>query len=117
MEQRREPRFQADQNVEVTILGDGESTIQARVRNVSGRGLGLTLATAIPSGAALKIAACDSIYLAEAVFCRREEEGYFVGVALEQVLSELTELGRILQKYQEEPSRAQSQYAMDERTE
>jgi hypothetical protein len=117
MEQRREPRFRTDQPVTLTILGEGESVVLARVKNVSGRGLGLEVATAIPSGAALKIEVADAIFLAEAVFCRRDPDSYFVGVALEQVLSGLAELGRILQEYQDEPSEPQRPYALSERRE
>jgi hypothetical protein len=115
MEQRREPRFQADEVVNLTILGDCESPVQARVRNVSGRGLGLEVASAIRPGAALKIEAGDAMILAEAVFCRPDQSSYFVGVALEQILSGLAELGRILQEYSEEPSGTQPQYAVRDR--
>ncbi len=117
MEQRREPRFQIDQPIHLSILGTGEKRVQARVRNASGRGLGLEVAEAIPAGTALKIEVADDLYLAEAVFCRRDESAYFVGVALEQVLSGLAELGRILQQYQDEPLGAERQYTMDERRE
>jgi hypothetical protein len=115
MDQRREARFRADELVKLTVLGDCESPVQARVKNVSGRGLGLEVASAIPPGAALKIEVGDAIILAEAVFCRRDDSSYFVGVALEQVLSGLAGLGRILQQFADEPSGAQQQYAMDDR--
>ena len=117
MEQRREPRFQTDQPVHLSILGTCEKRVQARVKNVSGRGLGLEVDEAIPAGSALKIEVADALYLAEAVFCRRDEATFFVGVALEQVLSGLAELGRILQQYQDEPLGAERQYTMDERRE
>jgi hypothetical protein len=71
------------------------------VRNVSGRGLGLELPAEIAPGAALKIELEDEIVLAEAVFCRKEARGYFVGVAMEQVLSGLAELGRVLREFQD----------------
>lgn len=117
MEQRREPRFQTDQPVRLRILGTSEREAEARVKNVSGRGLGLEVAEAIPAGTALKIEVADAFYLAEAVFCRRDEGSYFVGVALEQVLSGLAELGRILQQYQDDPSIAERQYTVNERRE
>jgi hypothetical protein len=69
----------------------------------------------IPAGAALKIEASDAIILAEAVFCRRDQDSYFVGVALEQVLSGLAELGKILQQYVDEPSAAEPAYAVNHR--
>ncbi len=106
MEQRREPRFEADQPVQLTVLGANGGLIPARVRNVSGRGLGLETTTPVEPGAALKIEVADSIILAEAVFCRENGDKYFVGVALEQVLTGLAGLGKILQQYQDEPSQA-----------
>jgi PilZ domain len=112
MEQRREPRFEADQPVRLTVLGANGGLVQARVRNISGRGLGLETTVPIEPGAALKIEFADSIILAEAVFCRgdgdrdgdRDGDKFFVGVALEQVLTGLAELGKILQQYQDERS-------------
>lgn len=104
MEQRREPRFEADQPVRLTVLGANGGLVQARVRNISGRGLGLETAGPIEPGAALKIEVADSIILAEAVFCRGDGDKFFVGVALEQVLTGLAELGKILQQYQDERS-------------
>jgi hypothetical protein len=99
MDKRREPRFQADQPVVVTILIEPQVRLDARVTNASGRGLGLVTDSPVPSGAPLRIEFEDSIVLAEAIYCRAEREGHFVGVELDQVLVGLTELARNLAAY------------------
>src|SRR5437764_4321639 len=96
MEQRREPRFQADQPVVVTVLTEPETRLEARVQNASGRGLGLVTASPVPPGAAVRIEIDDSMVLGEAIYCRSDRDGHFVGVELDQALVGLTELGRNL---------------------
>jgi hypothetical protein len=102
MEQRREPRFQTDQAIVVTIMGDPEIRMDARVKNASGRGLGLMVGAAVTPGAAIRIEIDDSIVLGEAIYCRGEGGGHFVGVELDQVLVGLMELGRILEGFSPE---------------
>ena len=96
MDQRCEPRFEVDRSVTVTVLTEPETRFQARVRNASGRGLGLLIPDAVRPGAAVRIEIDDSVVLGEAIYCRRECDGHFVGIELDQVLVGLTELGRNL---------------------
>src|SRR3954454_4801301 len=96
MNKRREPRFQADQPVVVTILTEPHTRVDAMVKDASGRGLGLLTATPVPSGAPLRIEIEDSIVFGEAIYCRADRDGNFVGVELDQVLVGLTELARNL---------------------
>src|SRR5437763_1917436 len=81
MEQRREPRFELDQAVTVTILGDPEVLRTAKVKNRSGRGLGLEMAYPVGIGDALKIEFKDSILLGEVMYCRGDHGSYYVGLA------------------------------------
>jgi hypothetical protein len=96
MEQRREPRFEADRPVTVTVLTEPPTRLEARVQNASGRGLGLLIPEAVDPGAAIRIEIDDSMVLGEAIYCRHERDGHFIGVELDQVLVGLTELGRNL---------------------
>ena len=98
MDQRREVRFAANQVVVVTLLRHPETRMAGRVKDYSGRGLGLETPLPIRPGSALKIEIDDAMILGEAVYCR-EEQGYsFIGVELNQVLAGLAELGRCLEE-------------------
>jgi hypothetical protein len=96
MDKRRDPRFQADQPVVVTVLSDPQIRMDARVKDASGRGLGLVTPAPVVPGAAIRIELDDTIVLGEAIYCRDEPDGYFIGVELDQVLVGLTELSRNL---------------------
>jgi hypothetical protein len=96
MEQRREPRFRSDQPVVVTVLNEPEVRLEARVRNASGRGLGLVTPIPVPPGAAIRIEMDDGMVLGETIYCRSDRDGHFIGVELDQVLVGLTELSRNL---------------------
>ena len=96
MDKRREPRFQADQPVIVTVLSEPPIRMDARVTNASGRGLGLVTPAPITPGAAIRIEMEDAFVLGEAIYCRDDQAGHFIGVELDQVLVGLTELGRNL---------------------
>jgi|SRR5579883_3328063 len=102
MDNRREPRFEVDQTVVVTVLGQQSTRITARVRNASGRGLGLFVPYRIAPGAAIRIEIDDAVVLGEAIYCRQELDGHFIGVELDQVLVGLTELGRRLNAFDPE---------------
>jgi hypothetical protein len=78
----------------------------ARVRNASGRGLGLLVPHRIEAGAAIRIEIEDAIVLGEAIYCRQESDGHFIGVELDQVLVGLTELGRRLSAFDPEVERS-----------
>lgn len=108
MDQRREPRFEADQPVVVTVLTEPPTSVEGRVRNASGRGLGLFTIAPVPPGAAIRIEIDDSVVLGEAIYCRGEADGHFIGVELDQVLVGLTELGRNLAAFA-------SEFAVDSR--
>jgi PilZ domain len=96
MDQRREPRFQSDQPVVVQILTDPPTRMEARVKNASGRGLGLVTPAPIPAGSAVRLEMEDTVVLGEAIYCRDDQGLHYVGVELDQVLVGLTELGKRL---------------------
>jgi hypothetical protein len=102
MEQRREHRVPTEQSVSLTVLGDPETHITAKIKNTSSRGLGLVSPDPVPAGAAVKIEIGDSIFLGEVMYCETLESGNFLGVELTEVLSGLAALSRMAQQFAEE---------------
>jgi len=102
MDQRRESRFRTDQPIVVTVLKQPEIRLDARVKNASGRGLGLITPVAVQPGSAIRIELDDSIMLGEAIYCRSDRDGHFVGIELDQVLVGLAELGKRLSAFTSE---------------
>jgi len=72
-----------------------------RIRNASGRGMGLAVAQPIGVGALLQIAA-DSLLPGEVIDCRMDGDGFYVGVEREQALHGLAELAEMVRQYAEE---------------
>ena len=95
MERRQESRFETDQQVQVTLLGDNEVTLKARVVNTSRRGMRLILDRSLPLNAAVRIDGDDSILLGEVCYAGQQGAEYAVGLVLDQVLHELTDLTRL----------------------
>ncbi|MBS1856421.1 MAG: PilZ domain-containing protein [Acidobacteria bacterium] len=114
MNQRRESRFQTDQPVAVTVFGTPDIHMCARVRNASGRGLGLEVAEPLATGTALKVTLEDSILLGEVIYSREEGGMWYAGIELEHALSGLAELAAALEGFREEPSGGQRQNPMQD---
>ena len=104
MNQRRDSRFQTDQPIQITVFGQPDIQMQARVKNVSGRGVGLEVEGPLMIGAALKIILDDAILLGEVIYCREQVGGYYVGIELEQALSGLADLAAALRSFSDADS-------------
>ena len=102
MKDRRDPRFDASETVWITIFGEPDIQLPARVKNVSGRGIGLELDGPVAPGSALKLELDDHLLLGEVIYCRQDGEAYYVGVELEQVLAGLAALGIAVRGFEEE---------------
>jgi hypothetical protein len=102
MKERRDPRFEANQSVWITLFGDPDIQLPARVKNVSGRGLGLELDGPVAAGSALKLELDDTLILGEVIYCRRNESAYYIGVEIEQALAGLAELGNSIRNFNAE---------------
>jgi hypothetical protein len=111
----RGDRLRVDQAVTVTVLGNQEAKVPARVTNASTNGLGLVSPRALPAGTALKVDLEDAYILGEAVYCKEEAGGWVVGVELSQVLNGLSELGRRLHEYAPAPSGGERLHTVDDR--
>ena len=102
MKQRRDPRFVADQSVWITLFGEPDIQLPARVKNVSGRGLGLELDGPVAAGAALKLELDDTLILGEVIYCRQQGETYYIGVEIEQTLANLADLSAAVRSFNAE---------------
>src|SRR5262245_54411178 len=104
MEQRRETRFTADQPIRIIVIGPPDLHLAGRVKNASGRGMGIEVSQRIDAGTALKLALDDAILLGEAIFCRDDGGSFYVGIEVEHALYGLAELARIMSDFSEEDS-------------
>src|SRR3982750_1456967 len=112
MNQRRDARFQTDEAIQVTVFGPPDVRITARVKNLSGRGLGLEVEGPLAVGAALKIASDDAILLGEVIYCRDQGSGYYVGKELEHALYGLADLAMTIRSFNDEYSGAQQPHTV-----
>lgn len=104
MKERREPRFEIDQSIWITVFGEPDIQLPARIVNVSGRGIGLAMDGPVAAGSALKLEWEDTLLLGEVIYCRQDRESFYLGIELEQSLAGLAELGRSLRSFQDELS-------------
>jgi PilZ domain len=96
MERRREKRAQVDEPVLVTILSDEPSIpIQARVLNMSGKGLKISFPTPVGIGVAIKIERPGELWLGEVIYVRQGAEGYQIGIEIDQALRYSRDLERL----------------------
>jgi PilZ domain len=101
MSQRRETRVPIDRPVQLTVYGQPDRHYSAKVKNVSGRGLGIELESPVSIGSALKIVLEDAILLGEVIYCRNQGDVWYAGVELEQALCGLAELASALGAFNE----------------
>ncbi|HXA68232.1 MAG TPA: hypothetical protein VNV82_23925 [Bryobacteraceae bacterium] len=95
MERRREARIRADKPVELTVLGDEESSGPAQAIEFSGHGLQLVIHRPIPVNAAVKVEGDDWMMLGEVCYCRQEGIHFVAGLRIEQTLENLQELAEL----------------------
>ncbi len=112
MNHRRDSRFQTDQAIQITVYGQPDIQMPAKVKNVSGRGVGLVVKGPIAAGAALKIVLDDTILLGEVIYCRCQDGGYYAGIVLEQALVGLADLALAVRSFTDEYSGAQQSHTM-----
>ena len=94
MEQRRDSRINGNEPAWITIYGQVDTQLPARVCNRSGRGIGLEMDEPACTGSALKIQIADSMLLGEVIYCRPEGPRFYVGVELDQAVNGLIALSR-----------------------
>lgn len=90
---RRPARFAAT----LTLLEGPESVHEAMVENLSGCGACISLAESLPQGVPIKLVFEDCILLGEVSYCHREDDHYVAGLHLEQSLSHVSSLRRLME--------------------
>uniref|UniRef100_Q01SY4 Type IV pilus assembly PilZ n=1 Tax=Solibacter usitatus (strain Ellin6076) TaxID=234267 RepID=Q01SY4_SOLUE len=110
---------QRDRSVAITVFGEPDMRIRGRIRNISGRGIGLETEVPVAAGTALKVELDDGLLLGEVIYCRADGPVFYVGVELEHALCGLGELSLMVNAYRDafEPaeSRAQRGHSVVER--
>ena len=97
---RRPARFPA-----VLSLLDGPQTeFEAMVENLSGCGACVSLDAPLEVGAPVKLVFEDCILLGEVSYCSLEEGRHVAGLHLEQSLSHVSSLRKLMEALIEEPS-------------
>jgi len=95
MERRREARIRTDKPVELTVLGNEESSGPAQAIEFSGHGLQLVIHRPIPLNAAVKVEGDDWMMLGEVCYCRQEGIHFVAGLRIEQTLENLQQLAEL----------------------
>lgn len=95
MERRSELRFEIDRPVRVTELESPPISWTGTVRNLSGRGMRLTVPQAISPGTAIRVDADNIMFLGDVCYCVPENPGYSVGLIVEHIVTGLDELERL----------------------
>jgi len=105
VERRSEVRFEVDRPVRVTRLDCCPTRCTGTVRNLSGRGMRLTVPQAISPGTAIRVDAENIMFLGDVCYCVPENPGFSVGLIVEHVLTGLDELERLNRGLFGEPDR------------
>ncbi|WP_394766707.1 PilZ domain-containing protein [uncultured Paludibaculum sp.] len=97
MERRLSPRWAVDLDTTVTLLGDSELELPARVQDLSVQGARILLERPLPAGTCVKLVLEDCLYLGEVAYCRQLEEGFQAGLVLEHAIHSLSDLHSLMQ--------------------
>jgi hypothetical protein len=98
MEKRGEPRFEAEQMVRATTLGEQSEEFPAQIANISGAGMRLLVDRPVPVGMTLKVEWDEILLLGEVCYCQSMEGGYAIGVELEHALLHTGEMARLARR-------------------
>ena len=98
MEQRGEPRFDVEQTVRLTTLGEKPEQVVAQIVNISGTGMRLLVDRMLAPGVALKVEWDEILLLGEVCYCQPEPEGYAIGLEMEHALLHTRDLARLAQQ-------------------
>ena len=109
MERRSKIRFDINQPLSAKLIGNGITThdqiINGTLENISGSGLRILSDASLPAGSAIQIDLPDSMILAEVRYSepaephplRPDEKRYAVGLSMHEVLSDISQLARMVE--------------------
>jgi hypothetical protein len=102
MDLRSQPRWNSDEPVEVTVLGEHETVFPGRITNFSSSGVGLLTDVPVAMGAAVKVEWTDTLLLGEVRHCRAVEKGFCIGLTLEHALYNTLQLAELARRLLDE---------------
>lgn len=116
MEQAQALRLQPGQSVRVILLTASDARFAARISAISGRRVGLVVPSSLETGQPVRIESGDDAFLGEVIWCHGGPEAHVATVDLDQALTGLAALGRMLRLFSEEPLRAEPLNAVQNRS-
>lgn len=111
MDLRTETRVPVQRPVKLTVLGDEPQEYQALLSNVSGRGLRVLVDAPVPLDSAVRVDLEDSIILGEVCYCEPFGGQWALGLEMEQALSDLRGLCRLVERLLQEERKAMAEPA------
>ncbi len=83
MDRRREPRVAKQQTVILTaVSAPGAAPVRAAMADLSGRGMKLSVRSALPEHSSVRVQSGDCTYFGRVAYCRPAEDGWHVGVEI-----------------------------------
>jgi hypothetical protein len=104
MDLRSEPRWKANDPVDITILGEPEICFTALITNFCSYGVGLLTDRPVPMGTAVKVEWSNTLLLGEVCHCGAVERGFSIGLSLEHALYNTLQLAELARRLLEEES-------------
>jgi hypothetical protein len=95
---RCEVRLEANEPVDVILLGERETKVLGRITNYSSRGLGMLIGRPVPLGAIVKLEWNHTVLLGEVRHCRADGDGFAIGLKLQNPLCVTRELEVLAQR-------------------
>jgi len=108
MNLRTENRIPVHRPVKLTVLGDKPQEYEALLSNLSGRGLRVIVDAPVPVDSAVRVDLEDSIILGEVCYCEPFGDQWALGLEMEQALSDLRGLCRLVERLLQEERKAQT---------
>jgi hypothetical protein len=96
VERRKELRYQPNQEIRLTVLGDDSHRVPARIINFSGRGISLAVEQPVRTGDAIRLDMEDSLLLGEVAYCQAQDGKFAIGVHLHEVIPSLSALANLV---------------------